>query len=84
MKQNLKLVTLQKNVEHDTRRGPMEQPSVDRIKPPRRQNITLNKKTILSDPDSPVSLCSNSFLHTPEKLPGRYLNSLPWEQPEKK
>ena len=43
---------------------------------PLYQHITLNGKTILSDPDSPVILYSNSFLHTPEKLPGMYLNSL--------
>lgn len=43
---------------------------------PLYQHIMLNGKTILSDPASPIILYGNSYLHTPEALPGIYLASL--------
>ena len=43
---------------------------------PLYQHVMLNGKTIPSDPASPIILYGNSYLHTPEALPGIYLASL--------
>lgn len=39
------------------------------------QQVLLNGKPIGSDPSSPIMLYGNSYLYTPEDLPGLYLAS---------